>query len=149
MKTMATTILSKDFFVDAPDQPLKQTILSLPQYVGSIKYIGENTLAESVQFLYEEGSGVHEVSVSLRPLTCEQTRVALHVTNVDKESTQAHKQVLTVLDNFELAIQAVVSGKPETFQPKELKRGSSLRFFNFTLLLAAVAGFLFLWKKIM
>lgn len=146
---MATTILSKDFFVDAPDLPLKQTILSIPQYVHSIKYVGENTYAESVQFLYDEGNGVHEVSVSLRPLTCEQTRVALHVTNVDKDSTQAQKQVLTVLDNFESAIQAVLCGKPESFQPKELKRGSSLRFFNFTLFLAAVAGFLFLWKKMM
>jgi hypothetical protein len=144
---MATTILSKDFFVDAPDQPLKQTILSIPQHVSSIKYVGENTLAESVQFLYEGGSDTHEVSVSLRPLTCEQTRVALHVTNVEKDSAQAQKQVLTVLDNFESAIHAVWSGKPEAFQPKELKQKSSFRFFNLTLLLFAAAGVLFLWKK--
>lgn len=147
MKTMATTILSKDFFVDAPDQPLKQTILSIPQYVNSIKFVGENTLAESVQFLYEGGSDTHEVSVSLRPLTCEQTRVALHVTNADTTTTQAQKQVLTVLDNFESAIHAVLSGKPETYQPKEVKRSSSLRFFNLTVILTALAGLLFLWKK--
>lgn len=144
---MATTILSKDFFVDAPDQPLKQTILSIPQFVHSIKFLGENEYAESVQFLYEGDSEVHEVSVSIRPLTCEQTRVALHVANVDKNSPQAQKQVLTVLDNFESAIQAVLCGKPETYQPKEMKRSSSLRFFNFTLLLMALAGFLFLWMK--
>lgn len=144
---MATTILSKDFFVDAPDQPLKQTILSIPQYVNSIKYIGENAFAESVQFLYEGGSDTHEVSVSLRPLTCEQTRVALHVTNVDKHSPQAQKQVLAVLDNFESAIQAVLSGKPETYQPRELKRSSPIRFFNFTLLFTTLVGFLLLWKK--
>lgn len=144
---MACTILSKDFFVDAPDQPLKQTILSIPQYVNSIKYVGENALAESVQFLYEGGSDIHEVSVSLRALTCEQTRVALHVTNVDKHSPQAQKQVLNVLDNFESAIHAVLSGKPETYQPRELKRSSSFGFFNFTMLLTALVGFLFLWKK--
>ena len=144
---MATTILSKDFFVDAPDQPLKQTILSIPQHVSSIKYVGENSLAESVQFLYEGDSNVHEVSVSIRPLTCEQTRVALHVTNADTTTHQAEKQVLNVLDNFELAIHAVLSGKPETYQPREVKRSSSLRFFNFTLLLSALLGFLFLWKK--
>lgn len=145
---MANTILSKDFFVDAPDQPLKQTILSLPQFVHSIKFVGENAYAESVQFLYEGDSDVHEITVSIRPLTCEQTRVALHVTNADKASTQAQKQVLTVLENFESAIHAVLCGKPETYQPKELKRTTSLRFFNFTLLLMALAGFLFLWKKI-
>lgn len=147
MKTMATTILSKDFFVDAPDQPLKQTILSLPQYVNSIKYLGENMMAESVQFLYEGGNDTHEVSVSLRPLTCEQTRVALHVTNVDRTSPQAQKQVLAVLDNFESAIQAVLSGKPETYQPREVKKSSSIRFFNLVMFFAAAAGFLFLWKK--
>ena len=146
---MATTILSKDFFVDAPDQPLKQTILSIPQYVHSIKFVGENAHAESVQFLYEDVSEVHEVSVFVRPLTCEQTRVALQVTNADKTSPKTQKQVLAVLDNFESAIQAVLSGKPETFQPKELKRSASLRFFNFTLLVAALAGFVFLWKKMM
>lgn len=144
---MACTILSKDFFVDAPDQPLKQTILSIPQFVHSIKFVGENAYAESVQFLYEGDSEVHEVTVSIRPLTCEQTRIALHVANVDKNSPQAQKQVLTALDNFESAIQAVLSGKPETFQPKEVKRSSSFRFFNFTLLLMALAVFLFLWMK--
>lgn len=126
---MATpTILSKDFFVDTPDQPLKQTILSLPQFIDSIRFVGENTLAESVQFLYLCDSNTHEVSVSIRPLTCEQTRVALHVTNADKFS--APKQVQNVLDNFESAIYAAVSGKPESFQPKELKK-SSPRFFSF------------------
>lgn len=125
------TILSKDFFVDAPDQPLKQTILSIPQYITNIKFVGENILSESLQFLYEGSSDTHELSVSIRPLTCEQTRVALHVTNVDRNSVQSQKLGQNALENFESAIYAALSGKPEAFQPKEMKKPSSIRFFNF------------------
>jgi hypothetical protein len=141
------TILSKDFFVDAPDQPLKQTILSIPQFIDSIKFIGENTLSESVKFLYEDDSDTHEVTVALRPLTCEQTRVALHVNYADKNTVQNQKQVQNVLDNFESAIHATLNGRPEEFQPKELKRSSPIRFFNFVTLFVAFLGLLFLWKK--
>lgn len=141
------TILSKDFFVDAPDQPLKQTILSIPQYITNIKFVGENALSESLQFLYEGVNDTHELSVSIRPLTCEQTRIALHVTNIDKSSPQGQKQVQNVLENFESAIQAAISGKPEAFQPKELKKSSSIRFFNFTMLLTAFMSAFFLLKK--
>lgn len=141
------TIHSKDFFVDAPDQPLKQTILSLPGFVNSIKYIGENTRSESVKFLYENDSDAHEVTVSLLPLTCEQTRVALHVTTPDKSNGQSQKRVQNVLDNFESAIHAALSGKPEAFQPKEVKKTSSNWFNPFMMFLVASAGVLFLWKK--
>ena len=142
------TIHSKDFFVDAPDQPLKQTILSLPGFVNSIKYVGENTLSETVKFLYENDSDAHEVTVSLLPLTCEQTRVALHVTAPDKSNGNTQKRVQIVLDNFESAIHAALSGKPEAFQPKEVKKASSGWFNHFMVLLVASVGILFLWKKL-
>ena len=142
------TIHSKDFFVDAPDQPLKQTILSLPRFVNSIKFVGENTCSESVKFLFENDSDAHEVTVSLLPLTCEQTRVALHVTAPDKGAGQSQKRVQNVLDNFESAIQAALSGKPEAFQPKEVKKASSSWFSPFMMFLVASASILYLWKKL-
>jgi hypothetical protein len=142
------SIHSKDFFVDAPDQPLKQTILSLPGFVNSIKYVGENTLSESVKFLYENDSDAHEVTVSLLPLTCEQTRVALHVTTTEKTNGSSQKRVQIVLDNFESAIHAALSGKPEAFQPKEVKKPSASWLNHFMMFLVASAGILFLWKKL-
>jgi len=142
------TIHTKDFFVDAPDQPLKQTILSLPGFVNNIKYIGENTFAETVRFLYEGEGTQHEVSVSLLPLTCEQTRVGLLISNDDKSGTQTGKQLQAVLDNFESAIQAAISGKPEAFQPKEAKRTSANWFYQLMMFCVASASILFLWKKL-
>ena len=142
------TIHTKDFFVDAPDQPLKQTILSLPGSINSIKYVGENTFAETVRFLYEGEGTQHEVTVSLLPLTCEQTRVGLLISNGDKTSAQSGKQLMQVLDNFESAIRAALSGTPEAFQPKEPKRSSAGWFYQFALFCVASASILFLWKKL-
>ena len=141
-------ILSKDFFVDAPEQETRATILSIPSFVPNLTYAGEHNVSEAVQFHFEHGADTHQVSVSLLPLTTNQTRIALHVSNAGKLAAQEFKYISSALDNLESAIQAAINGKPEYYQPQEPKQGSARRMFNFMMLLVASAGMVFLWKKL-
>ena len=66
-----TLHLSKEFFINAPEQTARQYILQLPECISNIKFVEENQVRQSMRFVYEraEETNVESnlIEVSLLP----------------------------------------------------------------------------------
>src|SRR5215216_1383950 len=120
--------LSKEFFINAPEQEARQHILHLPDCISNIKFVEENRVRQSMRFVYErlEDTAVESdyIEVSLLPLNVHQTRITLHSTNAGYAAYQKPFKTSNALSNFESAINAVVKGTINEFQPQQAKAKS-------------------------
>ena len=111
--------ISKEFFVNASESEIRQTVLTIPQFVGNIKFLCEKTIGPAVKFIYETpGQQLHNfIYVSLLPLNDQQTRVALHVTYTNGQVFGKDSYVTCALTNFESALYAALNGNFSNYHP--------------------------------
>ena len=123
-----TLHLSKEFFINAPEQTARQYILQLPECISNIKFVEENRVRQSMRFVYEraEETNVESnlIEVSLLPLNVYQTRITLHSTCSGQPAVRKEFKISNALSNFESAIQAVVKGTINEYEPQEAKTKS-------------------------
>ena len=117
--------LSKEFFVNAPEQEARQYILQLPECISNIKFVEENRVRQSMRFIYEgaEETNIESnlIEVSLLPLNVHQTRVTLHSALNGQPAVKKEFKITNALSNFESAIQAVVKGTINEYEPQQAK----------------------------
>ncbi|HEY0733119.1 MAG TPA: hypothetical protein VGD33_11910 [Chitinophagaceae bacterium] len=142
--------ITKDFFVEASESETKQTLLSIPDYVNNIKFLGENSLVQSIKFLYERANDhtPQHVDVSLLPLNDKQTRVTLHVGYANGQLFSKDNYIINTLHNFESAISAAINGNISAYTPEEPRQNVIRRVVNGLVLTAATVGMFFIWKKL-
>jgi hypothetical protein len=120
-----TLHLSKEFFVNAPEQEARQYILQLPECISNIKFIEENRVRQSMRFIYEraEETNIESnlIEVSLLPLNVHQTRITLHSTCSGQPAARKEFKISNALSNFESAIQAVMKGTINEYEPQQAK----------------------------
>ena len=141
--------LSKEFFVDASETETRRSILDIPGFVNNIKFVCENSIADSLRFLYEQPADtlLRYVDVSILPLTNSQSRVRLHVAYANGDRFQDDETIANALQNFESAVWAAMNGTLLSFTPKELKVRSTKKLLQEITLTIASCGLFFLWKK--
>ena len=141
--------ISKEFFVNASESEIKQTVLTIPQFVGNIRFLCENTIGAAVKFIYETpGHNLHNyVYVTLLPLNDQQTRVSIHVTYTNGQVFGKDSFISNALTNFESAIYAGLEGNLNHYclGAPRLKPYQKL-VQNLQVVLASV-NVLLLWKK--
>ena len=142
--------LSKDFFVNAPEEEARHHILELPNCVSNIKFVEENPVRHSMRFIYErpaETSGeFNYIEVSLLPLNVHQTRITLHGSYVDESLFHKDFKITNALCNFESAINAVLKGAINEYEPQQIKINNS-RGIRFLLALAGIGCVAFVIKN--
>lgn len=102
--------VSSDFFVTTSEREAKQALLSLPQHVGHITLLKEDTLVHSTRFLFEELEKANQyyVDVSLMSLNDQYVRFNLHVSYTNGHAFNHDIEINGVLYQFEQAIHASI-----------------------------------------
>jgi hypothetical protein len=143
-----TLHLSKEFFVNAPEQTARQYILQLPECISNIKFVEENRVRQSMRFIYERAEEANLesnlIEVSLLPLNVHQTRITLHGTWSGQPAVRKDFKISNALSNFESAIQAAVKGTINEYEPQEVKTKAphSMRYILGLIGLGCVVYFL-------
>ncbi len=142
--------ISTDFFVEASESETKQTLLSIPNHLSHIKFIGENNLVQSIKFQYERSNDTNpqHVDVSLLPLNDKQTRVTLHVAYANGQLFSNDNYIVNTLRNFESAVAAAINGTIGNYIPEEPRQNVVKRVSSAIFLTMASVGLFFIWKKI-
>ena len=123
--------ISKDFFLFTPEEAAKRALLSLPDFVSPLSYVGENRLLQSWRFLYENTkSAAMHIDVALLPLNDGHVRVTLHGAYANGHSFYRDTILLSALENFEAAFSAAVGGTIEKFEAVEPKASSSTKLVH-------------------
>lgn len=123
------TFLSREFFVDALEQPTKASILSIPAFANNVQLVTQHKLIDTLRFTYEEPlrQAVYYMDVSVLPLNEKFTRVCLHASYSNGHAFNADNDMAMALQNFESAIKVALKGdvtayKPTVPKPKVSKR---------------------------
>jgi len=142
--------ISKEFFVSATEQQIKETLLHIPQHISNIKLVDKHTPAQTVKFLYEreETNLQFYVDVSLLRLDQEYTSVCMHITYANGQVFTKDSNIILSLNNFESAIQCGLKGELSNYQPLVPKPKPLARFAHTTMMVAASAGMLFMSRKL-
>lgn len=119
--------LSSDFFATTSEEEAKKAICSLPRHIPDITLLKENTLVQSVRFLYEhkEKSVQFYVDVSILPLNNQCVRFSLHCSYTNGHSFHSDNDISNALYNFEQSIQAVVNNDFSFLNVSEKTKPSS------------------------
>lgn len=145
------TFLSKDFFINASEADAKQCILELPKCISNIKFVAEDAQLQTLKFLYERPADFPEnynyIDVSLLPLNLDQTRITLHGSYTNGCVFYNDSQVANALSNFESAVQAVVKGSINEFEPQDIKANSTNKQLGVIAVVAAIAGLFYMIKS--
>ncbi|HVG13746.1 MAG TPA: hypothetical protein VM935_02260 [Chitinophagaceae bacterium] len=119
------TYLSKDFFVNASEFETKELILALPEGIDHIKFISEDDIRHTLNFIYkghlQSDDKDNCVSVSLLPLSINQTMISLQASHANGSAFHKDVIVTNALNNFEKAIVASANGKLTEFMPLPMK----------------------------
>jgi hypothetical protein len=142
--------ISKEFFVNASEHEIKQTVLTIPQFVDNIRFLREKTIGPAVKFIYETpGQEVHTyVYVSLLPLNGQQTRVALSVTYTNGQVFGKDSFVSNVLTNFEAAIYAALQGNLAGYQPAKPRASKYEKLLHNRVSFSASINKMIFWKRV-
>lgn len=126
--------ISKDFFTFSTEEDTKQALLSLPQFVNLISFVGENKLLQSWRFSYELPKSTNlYIDVALIPLNDGHVRITLHGTYANGHSFHKDGFITNALLNFERALQAAIAGTSGNFVAIEPKVGSSKKALHLML----------------
>lgn len=142
--------LSKESFIAATEQQVKETILSIPAFATNIRLIAENKMVESFRFVYEEPVKKlqYYIDVTIRTLNDQYTRLSLHAEYPNGQSFNYDSDMAIALHDFEAAVDAAIKGDVSLYQPHKPKPGSTKKFLVAATTMAATVGFLFLKKKL-
>lgn len=144
------TYLSKEFFVNASETDVKQHILTLPDCIATIKFVAEDSVRQTMKFLFERPTESPEnyncINVSLLPLNVNQTKITLHGSYVHGSVFQDEAEVQNALLNFESAIEAAIQGSMNDFKLQPVKSQSTYKHIGIIAAIAAAAGIIYLVK---
>lgn len=139
--------LSADFFVMCSETNAKKSLTTIPEHVPSIKFLKENSLLNSMRFLYiHPEKEVHNyIDVSVLPLDDQYVRFSLHASYTNGQAFYTDPDISSALHNFEQAIHAALKNDYSYFrqEKKETLRNPSYLVNAFF----SMIGLLFLWKK--
>ena len=142
--------LTKDFFVNAPENEARQHILELPNCINNIKFVEQNRVRHSIRFMYESPADPAEennlIDISLLPLSVNQTRITLHGSYINGNAFHKDLKLKNALSNVESAIHAVVKGSINEYVPQQIKISHS-RSLNIILVAAGLLGVVYLIKS--
>ncbi|HEX2534654.1 MAG TPA: hypothetical protein VHK69_13005 [Chitinophagaceae bacterium] len=141
--------MSSDFFLDLPEEKSRQIILTLPELVPHIHYMGVHPVNQSVRFLFErqdEGPN-RQLDVALLPLNDSFTRVALRASYVNGHAFEADSTIGDLLAFMEAAILAAARGERVVLPEQGRKRATPNRWPLLLAPLASLMDMTFLWKK--
>jgi hypothetical protein len=141
--------ISKDFFTFSTEEDTKRALLSLPQFVNMISFVGENKLLQSWRFTYEHPKSTRQyIDVALIPLNDGHVRITLHGTYANGHSFYKDGFLTNALLNFERALQAAIAGTSGSFVAIEPRVGSSEKAVHLVLNILAFLGGSILSKKL-
>jgi hypothetical protein len=141
--------LSKDFFVRASEQEIKQVMLSIPSFAKHIRFVQENKLVDSFRFSYQlPEKKQHLLDISLLPLDDQFTSVSMHVSYTNGQAFYSDPDLSLALHDFESAIQAGLKGCVTDYKPFESKPSMSKKMMQFTVSFVSFIGIFFLKKKL-
>jgi len=147
------TSLSKNFFLNASEGEAKQLILALPQSIDNIRFVSEDDIRHTLNFRYKDlVHSVHRdncISVSLLPLSVNQTMVSLHASHTNGSAFHKDLIVTNALHNFEQAIVASARGTLAEFVPSPVKKNTKQMPVSLMALVAIVAGIVYLLKELL
>jgi hypothetical protein len=139
--------LSSDFFVAVSDAEAKTALHSIPDHLQNIKLLKDNTLTQSMRFLFEhKEKSLHTyMDVSMLRLDDQYIRFSLHASYTNGQSFYTDPEISYTLYSFEQAVYAAIKKDftalyNEQTPPKK-------RSLNLTQLAASFVGIFFLWKK--
>lgn len=145
------TYLSKEFFVPTSEADTRQHILSLPNNVGNIKFVAEDSVKQTMRFLFERPldnpDNYNCINVSLLPLDVHQTKITLHGSYVHGNVFYDDAEVKNALLNFESAVQAAIRGSISDFKLQQIKSEASYKHLGIIAAVAAIAGIIYLVKS--
>jgi hypothetical protein len=142
--------LSKATFVDASEKLARETILSIPAFIPSIKLLADNKRIESFKFSYEQPvKQIHyHIDVSVLPLNDQYTRISLHATYANGHAFTTDAEVAVALHDFESAIQAALKGELAQFNPYQSQTNPHTKFSQFISSCRSSMSVFFLRKKL-
>jgi hypothetical protein len=141
--------LSKASFVSANEQYTRDTILSLPAFIPSIRMLAEKKKVDTICFSYELMNGnQYFVDVSVLPLNLQYTRVSLHAAYASGQAFYEDEKLALVLHDFERAIEAALAGDLAQFKPHVPKPGNRHRLGNFLQQFRSALQYSMLRKKL-
>jgi hypothetical protein len=140
--------LSSDFFVSATEAEAREALISIPDHLPHIKLLKENSLIQSIRFLYEhpEKSIHNYMDVTILPLDDQYIRFSLHASYTNGQAFYADPDISHALSKFEKAVHAAINKDFSTFRD-EGKSAPKRTGFILTMLLS-IFGLVYLWKKI-
>lgn len=141
------TFLSKETFINANEQHLRQLILNLPDYIPGFVLRGENKLIEQIRFSSTSTKNCpYVIDISVLTLNDQYTRLSIHTAYENGKAFVSDPEMNMMMHEIEAAIQAAAKGETYTRKTQEgvSKAGSSNWFSN----LKTGINLLFLKKKI-
>lgn len=122
--------LSTDFFVAASEAEAKKGVLSLPQHLPHITLLKDNTLIQSLRFLYEHRDKAvqHYIDVTILPLDDSYVRFSLHGSHTNGRGIHADPDIAHALQDFERSVYAAMKND---FSALTLPQKAKQRSTNF------------------
>ena len=127
------TFITRDFFVNASIDLVKKKVLELPLHIVYIKFVKENNLTLSIQFLYQYPDSEKDklIDVSILELNEAQSLITLHGSFADGSVFNKDPYVASAVENFERAINACINNTITGFEVRTVKRKPLSRIFNY------------------
>lgn len=140
--------LASDFFVAANEVCAKQALKNIPEHLSHIKFLKENSLLQSMRFLYvHPEKEVHNyIDVSLLPLDDQYVRISLHASYTNGQAFYTDPDISNALHNFEQAVQASLKNDYSYFNHEKKVIAKKPSYIVNAFL--SMIGLLFLWKKL-
>jgi hypothetical protein len=141
--------LSSDFFVSTSEAAAKAALLSIPEHLPNIKLVKENSLIQTMRFLYQHHDKTSDnyMDVSILPLNDQYVRFCLHASYSNGQAFHSDPAISNALFQFEKAVHAAISNDfslIDATPAAKSKKNQSL-FLNTVLSLLSMV---FLWKKL-
>lgn len=145
-----TTFLTSEFFVDAQEQPAKESILSIPAFASNIQFVDQRKLLETYRFQYQEPvkNNTYYIDVSVLPLNEKYSRVCIHASYSNGHAFHADNEIALALKDFESAIHLALKGDVTSYKPYAPKPKASQRMVQNMLTICASISVFFLRRKL-
>lgn len=142
--------VARESFVDAAEQQVKDSLLSIPAFAANIRLLAENKLNESFRFSYElpVKKTAYHIDACVLPLNKDYTRISLHGRFASGQAFVHDADMAIALHDFESALHAAIRGEASAYQPYEPKTTQKARIIQMATGFVAAAGMFFLRRKL-
>jgi len=136
------TFLSQDFFINSSEDFVKEKILNLPKFFSHITFVKENTIVQSIKFLYHTAGSIKEyhIDVSILSLNKNQSKITLHCSYTNGSVFQKDPYIKNALQNFEAATKACLNNTISDYEVCNIKRKPLQKIYNYFASMVASIG---------